>query len=132
MNVRKHLEGVPLNNFFVFDSKRLKFGEGKYNDKDYVAYNYNVHQFSKPRAGDFFLYREPAGSRKDHKFIIYGGGVISKIINEGENGNVMALVEKPFQLANPLIQQDSEKLEKFVWSKPRKTETWKYFLISME
>lgn len=100
--------------FHIFDShQESMLDQGKsYKDQDYVVYNYNIHRNNKPKEGDVFLYRRPGRSTKDHKFYIFGGGIISKIEKIGDAGEVNAKIEYPFKFNEPIMQDD---LENFDW-----------------
>lgn len=50
-------------------------------DSGFVRYAYNIHKFNQLTKDSFFLYRRPAKLAKDHKFHIYGGGIIHPLVN---------------------------------------------------
>lgn len=87
-----------------------------------------MHRNNKPQEGDAFLYRRPGKSSKTRKFYIYGGGIIKEITKPDDEGNVYAKIEMPFKLDEPLMQDNSEILDNFVWTSKKKTAgSWGHF-----
>lgn len=130
MNVKEYLKGVTSKQYHIFDSHQEAMGERgvAHADQDYMAYSYNIHKNNKPQVGDMFLYRRPGKSSPSRKFYIYGGGVIQDISKPDKEGNVLAYIEKPFKLKEPLIQGETKVLEEFEWSsKEKKKGTWGHF-----
>lgn len=130
MIVRDYLQTTTPEQYHIFDSHQEgmdDLGKG-HKDQDYIVYSYNIHHNNKPQAGDVFLYRRPGKSSKTRKFYIYGGGVIKEITVPDREGNVFAIIEKPFKLDEPLMQDNSELLDNFVWtSKEKKPGSWGHF-----
>lgn len=130
MTVRDYLRAVTAEQYHIFDSHQEGMDDlGKeHKDQDYIVYSYNVHHNNKPQAGDVFLYRRPGKSSKTRKFYIYGGGVIKEITTPDREGNVYAIIEMPFKLDEPLMQDNSERLDTFVWTSKDKTPgSWGHF-----
>ena len=130
MKVRDYLKGIAPEQFHIFDSHQEGMDQRGVNhaDQDYVAYSYNIHKNNKPRVGDAFLYRRPGKSSKTRKFYIYGGGVISDITDPDGDGNVLAYIDHPFKLKEPLMQGENRHLEEFEWtSKEKSPGSWGHF-----
>lgn len=130
MIVREYLRTITPEQYHIFDSHQEGMDDlGKeHKDQDYIAYSYNIHHNNKPKVGDAFLYRRPGKSSKTRKFYIYGGGVIKEITAPDREGNVLAIIEKPFKLDEPLMQDNSEILDNFIWtSKEKKPGSWGHF-----
>ncbi len=129
MLVKDFLGNIQGVGFHVFDSHQEQMndvGVG-HDDQDFEVYTYNIRKNNKPKEGDVFLYRRPGKSSRNRRFYIYGGGVISKITEPDEKGDVKALVKKAFKLKTP-IYQGQERIEKLIWtSKKRKPSTWNHF-----
>lgn len=110
--------------FFILDSHGANY---KQKDKDYKIYNYNIKRNNQLKRHDIFLYRKPQRATKDHKFVIYGGGVISSISKPDAAGNVIAKIRNGFTLTRPIKQGDSI-IENLQWEKKKKINNgWKNF-----
>jgi len=130
MKVKDFLKTVTPEQFHIFDSHQEAIAEQEleHKDQDYILYSYNIHHNNKPKVGDAFLYRRPGKSTKNRKFNIYGGGIIKDIVPLEGDGNVAAIIEKPFKLVTP-IEQGDPAIENFVWAfKPDKEPgSWGHF-----
>jgi hypothetical protein len=130
MKVKEYISKVAVNQYHIFDSHQEAMNERgvMHADRDYAAYSYNIHKNNKPKVGDAFLYRRPGKSSPSRKFYIYGGGIISSISNPDKDGNVLAGIEKPFKLNEPLFQTDTKTLEDFEWTSKNKVKgSWAHF-----
>lgn len=130
MTVREYLQSQNPEQYHIFDSHQEAMDERgvTHGDQDFLVYSYNIHKNNKPKAGDLFLYRRPGKSSKTRKFYIYGGGVIDQIVEKDAQGNVEAYITKPFKLVEPLVQSESDRLEKFEWtSKEKEPGSWSHF-----
>lgn len=130
MKVKNYISNVGVDQYHIFDSHQEAMNERgvMHADRDYAAYSYNIHKNNKPKVGDAFLYRRPGKSSPSRKFYIYGGGIISDISAPDKDGNVLAVIEKPFKLNTPLIQSETKALEDFEWtSKNKEKGSWAHF-----
>lgn len=110
--------------FFILDSHGANYEQV---DKDYKIYKYNINWNNQLKKHDIFLYRKPQRATKDHKFVIYGGGVISSISKPDDKGNVIAEICDGFILTWPIKQGDSI-IENLQWEKKKKINNgWKNF-----
>lgn len=110
--------------YFVLDSHGANY---KQEDKDYKIYKYNIKRNNKLKEHDIFLYRKPQSATEDHKFVIYGGGVISSISKPDDEGNVIAQIRDGFILSQPIKQGDFI-IENMQWEKKDKIDnSWKNF-----
>lgn len=130
MKVNEYLNDISVSQYHIFDSHQEAMGERgvTHADQDYIVYSYNIHKNNKPQAGDAFLYRRPGKSSPNRKFYIYGGGIIADISEPDKEGNVLASIEKPFKLKEPLVQGETKLLEQFEWtSKTKEKGSWGHF-----
>lgn len=106
MKVKDIIGNERNRKFFILDSHQDAMGKQElmhqHNDKDYVEYSYNVHNFNKLSEGDLFLYRRPGKLSPDKKFHIYGGGIISKISPPDSDGFVKATIKNAYRLDVPI------------------------------
>lgn len=130
MTVREYLNGINPLQYHVFDSHQ-EMSDGlavDLNDRDYQQYSYNIHKNNKPKPGDVFLYRRPGKSTTNRKFNIYGGGVIDKITELNDKGDVQAVIRTAFRLKEP-IEQGEARIENFIWTSKDKEPggSWRHF-----
>lgn len=78
----------------------------------------------------FFLYRRPGKLADDHKFHIYGGGIIDSISKPDKVGNVVAKIKVGFKLSKNINQGDPF-IESFEWKTREKPGPgWKGFWLN--
>lgn len=124
LRIDKIESNYNVMNYFILDSHRKNYTQ---EDKDYKKYKYNVKKSNQLKKHDIFLYRKPQRATKDHKFVIYGGGVISSISKPDNEGNVIAQIRDGFILSQPIKQGDFI-IENMQWEKKDKIDnSWKNF-----
>lgn len=124
LRIDKIVSNYNDTNYFILDSHGKNYTQ---EDKDYKIYKYNVTKSNQLKKHDIFLYRKPQRATKDHKFVIYGGGVISSISKPDDEGNVIAQIRDGFILSQPIKQGDFI-IENMQWEKKDKIDSsWKNF-----
>ena len=127
MRVTEILLKYKDNGCFILDSHQEAMGkqDRHHTDRDFVSYNYNIHNYNRLKEGSYVLFRRPKKSSKINKFYLYGGAIIESISLPDEDGFVDAKLSKAFKFSEPIIEDDDALLE----YRKRKSgkETWAYF-----
>lgn len=134
MNVKELLNEYKPDRFFILDSHQDAMSEQEvghqHADRDYVGYAYNIHNYNQLTKNSFFLYRRPGKLADDHKFHIYGGGIIESISSPDNDGNVIARIRAGFKMRKSIDQGDLF-IENFNWKTREKPGPgWKGFWLN--
>lgn len=134
VKVKDFLKKYKANKFFILDSHQDAMNKQEqahqHIDVDFVCYSYNVQFFNQLAINSFFLYRRPAKLSTDHRFHIYGGGIIESISEPDASGIVIARIKNGFKLVDSIDQGDSF-IENFMWKTRQKPGPgWKGFWLN--
>lgn len=134
MEIKEFLCRYKSDRFFILDSHQDAMNEQEvghqHADSDYIGYAYNIHKYNQLTEDSFFLYRRPGKLANDHKFHIYGGGIIESISKPDEAGNVVAKIKCGFRL-NKSIDQGDPFIENYKWKTREKPGPgWKGFWVN--
>lgn len=134
MEIKEFLCKYKVSKFFILDSHQDAMKEQEaghqHADSDFIGYAYNIHNYNQLTIDSFFLYRRPGKLASDHKFHIYGGGIIESISKPDEAGNVIAKIKCGFRLNNSIDQGDLF-IENYKWKTREKPGPgWKGFWLN--
>lgn len=134
MKIKEFLGRYNADRYFILDSHQDAMNEQEaghqHADSDFIGYAYNIHNYNQLTKDSFFLYRRPGKLSNDHKFHIYGGGIIESISNPDKEGNVVAKIKCGFKLNNSINQGDMF-IENYKWKTREKPGPgWKGFWLN--
>lgn len=134
MEIKEYLRKYKAEKFFILDTHQDAMNEQEvghqHADSDFVGYAYNIHRNNQLKKDSFFLYRRPGKLSNDHRFHIYGGGIIDSISVPDEKGNVIAKIKCGFRLKDTIDQGDLF-IENYNWrTREKPGPGWKGFWLN--